>query len=152
MTEEKEFNLTHENEKKKEYLKSYKSKCKKLESLEEQLLSIREVEKSAKTQSISDMPKSSKKTDLSDLMVMIEIIYTKIVNLRAECLSRKLDIESRIADLSDGTESLILHKRYIEIKEWEQICVDIGYSWKHTHRLHSNALRNFKLVNKHDIE
>jgi hypothetical protein len=92
------------------------------------------------------MPHGSKQTDLSDYIVRIDVIFTKIIQLRAECIQRKLDIETRIADMSDGIESLILHKRYIEFKTWEQICVEIDYSWKQTHRLHSNALSNLKMT------
>lgn len=134
-----------ENDKKKEYLNSYKTLCRKLNSLEEQLQSLREVEQSAKIQSISDMPKGSKQTDLSDYMVKIEVVFTKIVRARTECLNRKLEIESCIADMPDGIEADILRKRYIEFKTWEQICVEIEYSWRQTHRFHSDALHSFSL-------
>lgn len=133
-----------EIEKKKEYLSSYKNLCGKLQSLEEQLQSLREVKQSAKAQMISDMPKGSRQTDLSDVMVRIEVIFTKIVQKRAECLEKRLEIEDRITDISDGVESAILHKRYIEFKTWEQICDEIDYSWRQTHYLHGKALSNFK--------
>ena len=134
-----------EKEKKKEYLNSYKNLCRKLQSLEDQLRSLWEVEQAAKIQQLSDMPKAHKQTDLSDLLVKEEVIFTKIIQKRAECMQKKLKIENKIADMSDGTESLILHKRYIELKPWEQICIEMDYSWKQTHRLHSRALINFKM-------
>lgn len=134
-----------ENDKKKEYLNSYKNLCRKLQSFEEQLQSLREVEQSAKIQKLSDMPKGSTQTDLSDIMVQIEVIFTKIIQKRSECMQKRIEIESRITDMTDGTESLILHKRYIEFKTWEQICIEIDYSWMQTHRLHSKALQNFTL-------
>jgi len=132
-----------ENEQKKEYLSSYKNLCKKLRSLEDQLLSLREVEQSPKIQKLSDMPSGGKQTDLSDIMVQIEVIFTKIVQKRTECIKKKLEIESCIADMKDGIESSLLHKRYIEFKTWEQICVEIDYSWRQTHYLHGKALTNF---------
>ena len=135
-----------DNDKKKDYLNSYKNLCKKLKSLEDQLQSLRETEESAKIPSISDMPKAHNQTDLSDVMVRIEEVYTKIVRLRAECLEKKLEIESRIADMDDGIEADILRKRYLEFKSWEEICVELNYSWRQTHRLHSNALSNFKMA------
>jgi len=138
-------NLT-ENEKKKEYLNSYKKLCNKLKSLEDQLQSLRETEESAKIPSISDMPKAHNQTDLSDVMVRIEEVYTKIVRLRAVCIKRKLEIEDRIADMPDGIEADILRKRYIEFKPWEQICIEIGYSSRQTHYLHSRALSNFNIA------
>lgn len=135
-----------ENEKKQEYLCSYENLCKKLQSLEEQLLSIREVGQSAKAQSISDMPKGFKQLDLSDYMVKLEMVFTKINRTRTKCLERKLEIENHIADMTDGVESAILHKRYIEFKTWEQICIEMDYSCRQTHRLHSRALVNFKMA------
>lgn len=135
-----------ENDKKKEYLKSYKKLCDKLKSLEDQLQSLREVEQSAKIQQLSDMPKAHRQADLSDVMVKIEAIYTKIIRLRAECIEKKLEIESRIADMPDGIEADILRKRYLEFKPWEEICVELNYSWRQTHYLHSRALSNLKIA------
>ena len=138
-----------ENEKKKEYLNSYKKLCQKLKSLEEQLQSLREVEQSAKIQQLSDMPHGSKQSDLSDYMVKLDVVFTKIIRTRDECIKRKLEIENCIADMVDGLESAILHKRYIELKTWAQICVEINYSWRQTHYLHSKALSNFKTKSLH---
>jgi len=135
-----------DNDKKKEYLKSYKKLCDKLKSLEDQLQSLREVEQSAKIQQLSDMPKAHRQADLSDVMVKIEAIYTKIIRLRAECIEKKLEIESRIADMPDGIEADILRKRYLEFKPWEEICVELNYSWRQTHYLHSRALSNLKIA------
>ncbi len=135
-----------ENEEKKEYLCSYKSLCRKLQSLEEQLCSLRETEQSAKAQRLSDMPKGGRQTDLSDAMVRMEVIFTKVVRERGQCMKRKLEIENRISDMGDGIEGSLLHKRYIEFKTWEQICEEIGYSWRQTHRLHGKALSNFRMA------
>ena len=62
---------------------------------------------------------------------------------KQECLNVKIGIENKITDMEDGIECDILRKRYLEDKKWEEICVEIGYSWMQTHRLHSNALKNF---------
>lgn len=133
------------NEQKKEYLNSYKRLCRKLKSLEEQLESLREVEQSAKIQEISDMPKGNKQTDLSDYMVKLDKITYKIIRARQDCMNKKLDIENRIADVEDGLESAILHKRYIEMKSWEKIACDIGYTRMQVYRIHGQALRSFEM-------
>jgi DNA repair exonuclease SbcCD ATPase subunit len=152
MMEEGSDYLTEEQkdimEQKKEYLNSYKNLCRKLQSLEEQLQSLREVEQSAKIQELSDMPRGGRQKDLSDYIVRLDKILSKVIRTKQECIDRKLEIEDQIADMQDGIESAILHKRYIEFKPWEQICVELNYSWKHTHRIHSKALNSFE----HDIE
>ncbi len=136
-----------DSELKKEYLNSYKNLCIKLKSLEEQLQSLREVKQSAKVQKLSDMPTARRQSDLSDIMVQIEIIFTKIVNKRSECLRKKIEIENIIADIEDGIESSILRKRYIEFKTWDEICEDIDYSWRQTHYLHDKALAHLIIKN-----
>ena len=134
------------NEAKKEYLKEYENLCYKVSSLEEQLQSLRETNESAKIQTITDMPKGHKQTDLSDYVCRVELLKEKIRLKKAECENRRLDIEERIADIKDGIESIVLHKKYIEFKKWEEICIDINYSWKQTHRIHSNALNHFNMT------
>lgn len=130
------------NEQKKEYLNSYKNLCRKLQSLEEQLQSLKEIGQTAKIQELSDMPRGNKQQDLSDYMVMVDELEKRIQSKRENCIERKLEIEACIIGMKDGVESDILHKRYIQLKSWEQICVEINYSWKQTHRLHSSALSN----------
>jgi hypothetical protein len=41
---------------------------------------------------------------------------------------------------------------YIDGLTWEKVCVDINYSWRQTHRLHSEALKKIKIQggNKND--
>jgi hypothetical protein len=133
-----------ENEEKKEYLKEYQNLCYKVSSLEEQLQSLRETNESAKIQNITDMPKGNIKTDLSDYICKIEKLQEKIQAKQLECDTRKIDIEEKIMDIRDGIESSLLHKRYIEFKTWEEICIDIGYCWKQTHRIHSKALNSIR--------
>lgn len=40
-----------------------------------------------------------------------------------------------------GVEGDILYERYVNLRKWEDICVIIHMSWKHTHRLHARALQ-----------
>lgn len=138
--------IQEQNEKKKQYLNSYKNLCRKLKSLEEQLESLREIEQSAKIQTISDMPHGNNQKDLSDYMVKLDKILSKVIKTKKDCWDRKMEIESLIADVPDGVKADILRKRYIEFKPWEKICVEIGYSWRQTHYLHSEALSNFNIA------
>jgi hypothetical protein len=135
-----------EQEKKKEYLKSYKVKCNKIKSLYEQIETIRTSLESAKGQIITDMPRSGNQTDLSDGIVSLENVQEKLTNAIREKENLMAEIESKIADVECGIEAIILHKKYIEDKKWEEICCDIGYSWMQTHRYHSKALNSFNMV------
>lgn len=71
----------------------------------------------------------------------------KIVDLENEI---NADIDSLIAHkklardwidmLEDDREKIILCKRYFEKKSFEQISVEMSYSWRQVHRLHGGAL------------
>lgn len=51
--------------------------------------------------------------------------------------------EQQIARLPDGLEAQVLALRYCDGKRWEEIAVDIGYTWRHTLRIHGSALQSF---------
>lgn len=134
------------NDKKKEYLNSYKKACCKLRNLEEQLDAVRESKSSVQGLTYSDMPKGTNQSDLSDYMVRVDNLLTKIEKAKIECLNAKLDIENKIADMEDGTECDVLRKRYLEGKKWEKICIEIDYSWRQTHYIHGSALSNLDII------
>lgn len=53
----------------------------------------------------------------------------------------RIEIYSTICKVPDGTQRVILLKRYISNQTFERIALDIGYSYKHiTHNLHPAAL------------
>ena len=56
-----------------------------------------------------------------------------------ELAQTQRDIEHLIENL-DPIERVIARYRYIEGLHWEQICVKINYSWRQTHRLHSDMI------------
>lgn len=50
------------------------------------------------------------------------------------------EIEKAI-DKLPARERYLIRARYIEMLTWEKIAVDMGYSWQHIHRFHSEALK-----------
>ena len=69
----------------------------------------------------------------------------KLVDLKRE--AREI-----IEKLDNDVEKLVLYKRYFDRKTFEQISVEMSYSWKHIHRLHSNALNDFDKLYKDVLE
>lgn len=61
-----------------------------------------------------------------------------------------VDYKSRarnlIEQLSNDIEKIILYKRYFDNKTFEQISVECNYGWRHTCRLHGNALNSLSKV------
>ena len=132
------------NEKKKEYLNRYKNAVKKYNSLQEQEERIR-AEMGPGAIEYSGMPKAHKKTDLSDYMVRLEKILYKIADKKREMQEIRLEIEDKITDIDDGIQSRVLYLRYIRFLKWEDICVEIGYSWRQVHRAQSQALKKMNI-------
>ena len=132
------------NEKKKEYLNRYKNAVKKYNSLQEQEERIR-AEMGPGAIEYSGMPKAHKKTDLSDYMVRLEKILYKIADKKREMQEIRLEIEDKITDIDDGIQSRVLYLRYIRFLKWQDICVEIGYSWRQVHRAHSQALKKMNI-------
>lgn len=50
------------------------------------------------------------------------------------------EIEKAIEKLP-AREKYLIRARYIEMHSWEEIAVDMDYSWQHIHRIHSEALK-----------
>ena len=72
----------------------------------------------------------------------------KIVDLQNEINSeidalvdRKREI-MQLLDEIDPKSSCLLYKRYFEFKTWEQIAVEMGYSYRQVTRLHGKALKD----------
>lgn len=134
-----------QNEKKKEYLNRYRQAVHKYNSLQEQEKQLRSQMDGPKAIEYSDMPKAHKQTDLSDYMVRLERILDRIANEKNEMQKIQLEIEEKIIDVMDGEQSRILYLRYIQFMKWEDICVEMGYSWRQIHNIHSKALNDLKI-------
>ena len=48
--------------------------------------------------------------------------------------------------MENEDEQRVLRLRYIRGLKWEEVAVEMGYSWKQIHRIHSSALTNFKMT------
>lgn len=134
-----------QNEKKKEYLNRYRQAVHKYNSLQEQEKQLRSQMDGPKAIEYADMPKAHKQTDLSDYMVRLERILDRIANEKNEMQKIQLEIEEKIIDVMDGEQSRILYLRYIQFMKWEDICVEMGYSWRQIHNIHSKALNDLKI-------
>lgn len=83
---------------------------------------------------------------------MAEVV-AKIVDLESsinrdidELIDLKTSIIALVDSLEDDDYRLILTYRYLNFKTWEQIAVDMGYTYRHVTRLHGQALLGMKDV------
>jgi DNA-directed RNA polymerase specialized sigma subunit len=55
------------------------------------------------------------------------------------------NIKAIIEAVEDDRERLLLQYRYLDGRTFEEIAVQMHYSWRQIHRLHSRALTNLKM-------
>jgi DNA-directed RNA polymerase specialized sigma24 family protein len=81
-----------------------------------------------------------------------EELVAKIVDLEREIdadvdrlISIRDNIKAIIEAVEDDRERLLLQYRYLDGRTFEEIAVQMHYSWRQIHRLHSRALTNLKM-------
>lgn len=136
---------TEENEKKKEYLKSYQRAVKREREILDEIQRLRADETFPITIDDIGLDGISYST-CSDLEEFKAALSGQIELLKSERLEKikiYTDIEARIKAMGNEDEQTLLRLRYIIGLSWEEVAVAIGYSWRQTHRIHGDALRNF---------
>ena len=131
--------LQEENEKKKEYLKSYQRAVKRERDILEEIKRLR-ADKMFPSVVNDGMPKGSSQSDLSDYIAIL------LKKERLNKVQQYRKIESQIRKMHSEDERKVLRLRYIKGLKWDDVATEMGYGWTQVHRLHSAALKNFKMV------
>lgn len=133
------------SEEKKEWLQQYGNIDRKIKSLLEQKMEIVEEMTSVRAIVYDDMPHAGKKSDLSDCLIRLYKICNVIDKKRVALLRAKIAIETAVFNLSDAKESEVIRKRYLSLKSWDTIGIDMGYEVRQIHRIHGYALAHLKM-------
>ena len=129
-----------ENEKKKEYLKSYQRSVKREKDILEEIQRLR-LDKMFPSVANDGMPHGSRQTDLSDYAAVLDEMIEDLKQERLKRVQRQQEIEHRIRQIKDEDEQRVLRLRYIKGLKWEEVAVEMGYSWQWTHKIHAEALK-----------
>ena len=70
---------------------------------------------------------------------------------RSELWRQRVEIEETLGQVGDYAFQDLLRMRYIEGKTFELIAVEMGYSWRHTVRIHGEALQAVEKILKKSI-
>ncbi len=133
-----------ENEKKKLFLKSYLRDKQAVIRIEEQLAELRASKISPSL--ISDgMPHGTSLSDLSDYAVKVDELERELIQKRYDRICSFQKVQAAIEAVEDEAEKDLLTYRYLRGMKWEEIAVKMGYTWRHTIRVHGQALENFKM-------
>lgn len=133
-----------ENDKKKQELKSYQKHKRREAEILEEIQRLR-MEKMFPSLATDGMPRGSSQSDLSNYAALID---EQIELLREERLKRAKAysrIENAIRRMTDDDEQKVLRLRYIKNMKWEEIALEMNFSYKWTHIIHGRALGNFEI-------
>ena len=86
----------------------------------------------------SDGAQSTKNPHKYDRLVELESLVDAKID---EQISMKAEILNTIMQLEDRRQRLVLMEYYVEMKTWEQVAVDMNYSYMHITRIHGYALK-----------
>ena len=133
----------------KEYLSQAYLVDHRIDSKLEQLSELKDLSEKA-TATISDMPGSSTRNvhRLEDVIANMIDLQNEINDDIDGLVNLKREIMQQIKTVPSPEYQLILERRYMSYKPWEQIAVEIGYSLHYLYKMHSAALQSFDEVRK----
>lgn len=91
----------------------------------------------------SDGAKSTKNPHKYDRLVELESLVDEKIDQQ---IALKAEILNTIMQLEDRRQRLVLMEYYIEMKTFEQVAVDIHYSWRQIMNIHGHALKAIQEV------
>ena len=96
----------------------------------------------------SDGAQSTKNPHKYDRLVELESLVDEKIDQQ---IALKAEILNTIMQLEDRRQRLVLMEYYIEMKTFEQVAVDIHYSWRQIMNIHGHALKEVqRLLDKTD--
>lgn len=128
----------------KEELCQYIAIKKEIDQIKQELERVEATMTSPRIQQLTGMPRGGSSGDsMVNIIARCGELREKYSERMLALMSTQLEIEQAI-DTLDPTARRLMRYRYIDGLAWEEICVKIGYSWRQTHRLHSEALRELR--------
>lgn len=94
---------------------------------------------------VDGMPHASSNYDLSGYVATLDTEERRYLKYRYLRLKKCREIFDKIERMENEDEKDILVYRYIKLLKWEDICIKTGFSRQHVHRIHSSALKKFKM-------
>ena len=140
-----EITIQEENEQKKEYLKSYRRAIKREQDILDEIQRLR-LDKMFPSVVNDGMPHGSSHSDLSDYAAILDEQIDLLKEERLEKVRCYQKIERQISQMENEDEQEVLRLRYILGMKWEEVAVKMDYSCRQIHRIHSSALKNFKMT------
>ena len=133
-----------ENEKKKEYLRSYRKHIRRIHRINAEIAELRAMKMYPSMKPDDGMPHGSGgQDDLSVYAGDIDEMIRELQHERYLRIKTYQKIVRQIKRLKSRNENDILFYRYIKGLEWYEVAEVMGYSERQIFRIHGNALEHF---------
>ena len=117
-----------------------------LQQLESDLYAIRSVDTSReRIDGGTPVSMADKVARIRDMQIVINKEWDQLLDLRKEA-------RDQIMQLEDGRFRAVLTERYLNNKRWEQIAVDMNYTYRNIIKIHGKALQQFEIQFKEFLE
>jgi hypothetical protein len=136
--------IQEENEKKKEYLKSYRRAVKREQDILEEIQRLR-LDKMFPSVVNDGMPHGSSHSDLSDYIAIMDEQIELLKKERLKKVRCYQKIERQIRQMENEDEQEVLRLRYIKGLKWEEVALKMSYSYRRTLDIHGKALLSFEM-------
>ena len=140
-----------ENEKKKEYLRSYRIHVRRIRRIETELVELRAMKVSGSIK-MDGMPHGSGQGDLSGYAAELDKLEQDLLRERYHRVLAYKKIATQIKTMKSENEKDVLFYRYIAGLDWWEIAEKMQYSERQIHRIHEKALAHFEMPEKDVIE
>ena len=127
----------------KQYMNRVRWIDKEIQALDRLIIKTRESVESITQKYDSDGAQATKNPHKFDRLVELEALVNDKVQ---EQLNLKADTLLTISKIKDRRQRIILTEYYLKMKTFEEISVELHYSWKQIHRLHGYALKSVDAI------
>lgn len=127
----------------KEYLNRVRRQNYILKQTERELNEIRADILTIRASSLSEHVSGSKNSDTADKYIRLEKYMEKVNAEWDKLIDMREAAKDLIGAMPDPMHRAVLYARYINGQRWEDIAMDMHYSWKGIFKLHGQALRVF---------
>lgn len=97
------------------------------------------------TPSLTGMPQGGGEDQIQSAVEHIWELDQEIDQKTDALIDLRRKIEEAIQSIPDETERLVIEYKYIDNKRWEQIAIDLHYTYRHITRMHGRAIQKIEV-------
>ena len=133
----------------KEYLQQVRRAKIHIDSLQEEIETMKELAISIGAISQGEKVMSSVSQDkMTDIICKIEDRMAELKDKVTEYIQLRAEVMATISKVDNDDYQQILYKRYCQMKKWEEIALEMSYTYQWVCKLHGRALEEIREILK----